>query len=159
MASIASLLNPVGPEEPAGTGPPSRVSLSPASTHGSLPPSHSTQPYFKKAKMAKDGAVFIKGKIKGELNFPAFDCLGEGVLEELREFQIFPLGTIQEYARHIPYNSERKNFLEKTGRESFEGTSKFTRFPNIPLLTSGCSPSVYLQAPGRREGIPGDVGL
>ncbi|KAL5316955.1 hypothetical protein ACEPPN_016007 [Leptodophora sp. 'Broadleaf-Isolate-01'] len=120
MASIASLLNPVGLEELAGTRPPSSVSLSPVSTHGSLPPSQSTQPSFKKAKMAKDGAVFIKGKIKGELNFPAFECLDEGVLEELRKFQIFPLGTIQEHARHIPYNSERKSFLEKTGRESFE---------------------------------------
>lgn len=28
---------------------------------------------------------------------------------------------IVEYPRHIPYNSEKKSFLEKTGRESFEG--------------------------------------
>lgn len=31
------------------------------------------------------------------------------------------MGKIGEYCRHIPYNSEKKGFLERTGRESFEG--------------------------------------
>ncbi|CZT09939.1 uncharacterized protein RAG0_14541 [Rhynchosporium agropyri] len=70
--------------------------------------------------MTKDGAVFAKGKLKGEVSFPPFECLEEEVLREIRKFQVFPLGNIQEYARHIPYNSEKKTFLEKTGRESFE---------------------------------------
>ncbi|KAN0087393.1 Transcription regulator HTH, APSES-type DNA-binding domain containing protein [Elaphomyces granulatus] len=30
------------------------------------------------------------------------------------------MGQISHYPRHIPYNSEKKSFLEKTGRESFE---------------------------------------
>lgn len=70
--------------------------------------------------MAKDGAVFAKGKTKGEVNFPPFEDLGEETIREVQRFQVYPLGKIQEYCRHIPYNSEKKSFLEKTGRESFE---------------------------------------
>lgn len=72
--------------------------------------------------MAKDGAVFAKGaKIKGDVNFPPFEHLSEETMREVSKFQVYPLGKIQDYCRHIPYNSEKKNFLEKTGRESFEG--------------------------------------
>jgi hypothetical protein len=71
--------------------------------------------------MSKDGAVFAKGKIKGEVNFPPFEHFDEETIRELRKFEVYPLENVQEYCRHIPYNSEKKTFLEKTGRESFEG--------------------------------------
>lgn len=71
--------------------------------------------------MTKDGAIFTKGKIKGEVNFPPFERFDEETMLEIQKYQVYPLGKIQEYPRHIPYNSEKKSFLEKTGRESFEG--------------------------------------
>lgn len=71
--------------------------------------------------MAKDGAIFAKGKTKGDVNFPPFECLDENILREIEKYQVYPLGQIEEFPRHIPYNSDKKNFLEKTGRESFEG--------------------------------------
>jgi hypothetical protein len=71
--------------------------------------------------MSKDSAIFAKGKIKGEVNFPPFEQFDEETIRELRKFDVYPLGKVQEYCRHIPYNSEKKTFLEKTGRESFEG--------------------------------------
>jgi hypothetical protein len=75
--------------------------------------------------MTKDGAVFAKGKIKGEVNYPPFERFDEETLQEIQKFEVYPLGRIREYGiRHIPYNSEKKSFLEKTGRESFEGTFK-----------------------------------
>jgi hypothetical protein len=76
--------------------------------------------------MTKDGAIFIKGKIKGEVNFPPFEGLDEETVCEVEKFQVHPLGKITEYSRHIPYNSEKKSFLEKTGRESFEGKKSAT---------------------------------
>jgi hypothetical protein len=75
--------------------------------------------------MVKDGAVFSKGKIKGQVNFPPFEKLDEESLKALRKFKVYPLGSITEFCRHIPYNSEKKSFLEKTGRESFEGITLF----------------------------------
>ncbi|KAE8447792.1 hypothetical protein EG329_010186 [Mollisiaceae sp. DMI_Dod_QoI] len=120
MLSVASLLNPVK-TEPRGTRLPSSPSSSlctSSSTHGS--PQLSTQSSFKKQKMTKDGAIFAKGKIKGEVHYPPFERFDEETMREVQKFQVYPLGKIQEYSRHIPYNSEKKSFLEKTGRESFE---------------------------------------
>ncbi|TVY56466.1 hypothetical protein LCER1_G002215 [Lachnellula cervina] len=120
MFSVASLLNPVK-SEPRGIRLPSSPSSSlctSSSTHGS--PQLPTQPLVKKQKMTKDGAIFAKGKIKGEVRYPPFENLDEEAMREVQKFQVFPLGEIQEYCRHIPYNSEKKSFLDKTGRESFE---------------------------------------
>lgn len=82
--------------------------------------------------MTKDGAIFAKGKIKGEVNFPPFERFDEESMREIEKFQVYPLGKIQDYSRHIPYNSEKKSFLEKTGRESFEGI--------LAKLLTSCDP-------------------
>lgn len=74
--------------------------------------------------MVKDGAVFAKGKIKGTVNFPPYEAKDNDPdsIQQIQKFSIWPNnGCMQDYARHIPYNSEKKSFLDKTGRESFEG--------------------------------------
>ena len=72
--------------------------------------------------MTKDGPIFVKAKIKGDVRYAPFEQkLGEEICEEMRKYGVYPVGRIMEYPRHIPYNSEKKDFLEKTGRESFEG--------------------------------------
>lgn len=76
--------------------------------------------------MSKDGAIWTKGKIKGEVNYPPFEQLDEETMREVNKFQVKPIGMIQQFSRHIPYNSEKKSFLEKTGRESFEGKRNTT---------------------------------
>lgn len=83
--------------------------------------------------MSKAGAVFAKGKVKGEVNFPPFENLDEKALQEVQKYKVYPLGKIESFNRHIPYNSEKKTFLEKTGRESFEGTSIVILFLFCPL--------------------------
>lgn len=75
----------------------------------------------KKAKVPKDAAVFIKGKVRGELRYPPDEFQNEEIRARHEEFELHPMGHITEYPRHIPYNSEKKMFLERTGRESFEG--------------------------------------
>lgn len=81
----------------------------------------STQAFTKRQKMTKDGAIFTKGKLKGDVNYPPFENLDEQTMREVQKFLVHPLGKIGGYCRHIPYNSEKKSFLEKTCRESFEG--------------------------------------
>lgn len=96
--------------------------------------------------MSKDGAVFAKGnKIKGDVNFPPFEHLSEETMREVQRFTVYPLGKIQDYCRHIPYNSEKKNFLEKTGRESFEGMflSMQSLFLSDKLTRVGFSRAVF----------------
>ncbi|KAJ4385504.1 hypothetical protein N0V93_009932 [Gnomoniopsis smithogilvyi] len=70
--------------------------------------------------MVKDSGGFVKSKAKGTVNFPPFESLDEHSLREIRRYQIYPWGKISEYCRHIPYNSGKKDFYDKTGRESFE---------------------------------------
>jgi hypothetical protein len=120
MLSLSSLLNPISTSEPRRIEPP------PSSSYYSNPARKENsqfrpQEYPAKAKMSKDGAVFSKGKIKGRVVFPPCETLDPDSLRTVRKFKVFPLGEIAMYPRHIPYNSEKKSFLEKTGRESFEG--------------------------------------
>lgn len=74
--------------------------------------------------MAKDAPVFSEStKIVGHVNYPPHEAGSDRDLEARhREFYVFPLGQIhRKGVRHIPYNSDKKDFLEKTGREAFEG--------------------------------------
>ncbi|OWP05517.1 hypothetical protein B2J93_7861 [Marssonina coronariae] len=141
MLSVASLLNPVKvtpepPREPP-RGSTRLPSSSPSSSSSSPCTSTSTrrrpllpsQSCVKKTKMNKDGAVFAKGKVRGQVRFAPFERLDEEVLREVQKFHVYPLGNIQDYSRHIPYNSEKKTFLEKTGRESFEVFQYVFRLP------------------------------
>lgn len=83
---------------------------------------HSSSPQArKKPKVSKDAAVFMRGTIRGECRFLPDEFRDELLSAQHQQFEIYPLGNIADYPRHIPYNSEKKTFLEKTGRECFEG--------------------------------------
>jgi hypothetical protein len=122
MASIASLLNPEPNDEPPRwprQNPTSLLQPSRLRDDRSPPPSRQ-----KKQKICKDGPVFTKGsRTRGEIRYPPCEYQDEELAAAHRELQVYPMGSIMHYPRHIPYNSEKKSFLEKTGRESFEGKS------------------------------------
>jgi len=116
---IQSLLNPLAADRKPYRGslsvrPSSQLELQPTAVAYCQP---------KRQKLAKDAAVFTKGRPKGEVCYPPHEA---GDDEEMREqhekFQIYPMGHIAKFPRHIPYNSEKKSFLDKTGRDAFEGT-------------------------------------
>lgn len=75
----------------------------------------------KPPRMAKETSSFVKSRAKGTVNYPPYEALDDASLGEIQHYQIQPFGRIQEFCRHIPYNSGKKNFFDKTGRESFEG--------------------------------------
>lgn len=113
MASIESLLNPL-PE--LGRFPIPETPLIPSSTG-----TGTSRPRQKRQKITKDAPVFNKGKIRGELRYPPCENRDEELTKIHREFEIHPMGDIAAYPRHIPYNSDKKSFQERTGREFFEG--------------------------------------
>ena len=113
MVSVASLLNPVLDDDPQLPSPISLRYLSECTS--SIPPPP------KKQKVIKDAAVFSRGKIQGLVRYSPWEEYNPEVLAQLKLFSVYPLGQIAEYHRHIPYNSDKKTFLEKTGRGSFEG--------------------------------------
>jgi hypothetical protein len=63
----------------------------------------------------------LRSKARGAIHFPPFENLDEASLREARKFQVHPLGSIRETCERIPYNSGKKDFFSKTGREGFEG--------------------------------------
>jgi hypothetical protein len=75
----------------------------------------------KKQKMCKDAAVFKAGTIRGECRYPPDEFQDELLEAKHQIYEVYPVGDIATYPRHIPYNSEKKLFWDKTGRESFEG--------------------------------------
>lgn len=115
MAAIHALLNPAPetverPEQlPSPKSPPYSRNFS-SQTH-----------VRKKQKVSKDIAVFTRGNIRGICRYPPCEDQDKDLAVHHQRFNIHPMGQISEFPRHIPYNSEKKSFLDKTGRESFEG--------------------------------------
>jgi hypothetical protein len=118
MISIASLLNPFPSSFERQRHQCSSGSVRNTGEHS--PPPVSPR---KKQKLSKDAAIFAKGKTKGEVRYKPCEFQDEEIAAQHRRFQVYPMGKISQYCRHIPYNSEKKSFLEKTGRESFEGNT------------------------------------
>jgi hypothetical protein len=115
MAAIHSLLNPMPePEQHTFQLP------SPSPSTHTVELSSPTYPR-KKQKLCKDAAVFVKGNIHGECRYPAYEDQDETLAAHHQQHEVHPVGRIMEYPRHVPYNSEKKSFLEKTQRDGFEG--------------------------------------
>jgi hypothetical protein len=90
--------------------------------------------------------------------------LGDNSLREISRYNVSPFGSIQHNCRHIPYNSGKKDFFDKTGRESFEGrlSAPFPKHGSASMrkrLTSLPSLPVHLQCPKRRYRVHRHVGL
>ena len=113
--------------------------------------------------MSKAAATFIKGKPKGEVNYPPYEIQDEATAAEHEKFEVQPIGRIGEYPKRIPYNSEKKTFQQKTGMDGFEGMrrrlgKKIDEGSSFMVI----SLPVHLQNAGRcsREGCTHcDVGL
>lgn len=108
MTSIESLLNPV-PEIRS-------YQLSRSTDTATF-----RAPRQKRQRIAKDAPIYHKGEIRGELRYPPCEERDEELTRIHGEFKIHPLGNIADFPRHIPYNSDKKSFQERTGREFFEG--------------------------------------
>jgi hypothetical protein len=55
------------------------------------------------------------------VNYPPFENVDEATRLKIAEFNIPEFGIITHSREHIPYNSAKKDFFAKTGRESIEG--------------------------------------
>jgi hypothetical protein len=113
----------------------------------------------KRQKIPKDAAIFTDAKVNGPVNFPAYDIGDdEELASQHRRFQVYPMGNIQKKgARRIPYNSEKKDFMEKTGRDAFEGIYLCHQVGMCKLTVR--SFPVRVQVARGRESVQRAVGL
>lgn len=147
MAAIQSLLNPL-PESKTEPSTPSstptfstpRYLPSPSSIYRATPRPRTPSPpgARKKQKLCKDQAIFTRGAIRGECRYPPFEFQDELLEAQHQQFELHPMGQIADFARHIPYNSEKKLFESKTGRQWFEGRHISGCF-GIRLMQVQCS--------------------
>ena len=72
--------------------------------------------------LPKDVTRFAISRTKGEIRYEPCEARDEEVAAQHQLFQIYPMCEIANYCKTIPYSSEKKGFLEKTGREGFEGS-------------------------------------
>ena len=113
---IRSILNPVS-EPCAGN-----TQISVIDSRSDSAYTRNEAPPVKRQRLAKDAAIFTKGRPRGRVRFPPYEAGEDSALSaQYRKYQIHPMGNISDYQRHIPYNSEKKSFLSKTGRDRFEG--------------------------------------
>ena len=118
MRALAELLNPLLDERDDGGRSPRKYGLSvTALPHNSSPPLTS----HKKRKVVRDTAVFTKSSTKGPVNYPPYEDLEPSLVTRQQEFNIAPSKGIAECPHHIPYSSDKRSFVEGTGRENFEG--------------------------------------
>ncbi|ETN41083.1 uncharacterized protein HMPREF1541_03018 [Cyphellophora europaea CBS 101466] len=137
MSTIKALLNHPG-SSPSTTPPPQQHTppiprlLSPAPlstrTYNTTPPPSSLT-HAAKPKICKDAPIFTRGPPRGTLRFPpheyAADILVPNTDKLLKDFHdhfdVYPSGgNMGDYPRHIPYNSEKRVYLDKTARDFFE---------------------------------------
>jgi hypothetical protein len=120
MVSVAELLNPEPPRAPLPTSRPAPVSP--------IPRTAALRDQASLARRSIETLGIMDNiktpppyKAKGTIHFSPFETLDEASLREVRKFQVHPLGSIRETCERIPYNSGKKDFFSKTGREGFEG--------------------------------------
>ncbi|KXS99262.1 hypothetical protein AC578_6212 [Pseudocercospora eumusae] len=153
MLKINALLNPTSDNSTwhshhAGATPPTPA----YTTHGSSPAQSSrpvtpaTPSTSKKQKLIKDAAIFLRASPKGPVNYPPYECSENSLClnyqqrqelaEQHRAFKVWPDGSADEkianYVRHIPYSSEKKDFLNKTGRDAFDVFTYTFSLPSEP---------------------------
>ncbi|KAF5240280.1 hypothetical protein FAUST_4444 [Fusarium austroamericanum] len=123
MLSLKGLLNPAPSEENASSfSRPSHTPEFPPILNNRV---SSNQPQGRVMMPTdragfKDASNLAKSRLRGQVRFPPHEHLDEVALQEIRRHRVTPFGNIHETCLHIPYNSGKKDFFEKTGRESFE---------------------------------------
>lgn len=142
MLKIQSLLNPptsTGQEDGQMNGHPSTVSppLTPALTSTASTASFSPRMDALETNFPAKRQKLVEGEVKIKVNYPPFEATEDAtplspwfsneIERHHRRFNIRPSGShedglIGEYARFIPYSSDKKGFFGKTGREGFDGT-------------------------------------
>lgn len=113
MLQIRDLLNPVTPEPSDGSSDEACVQVSPGRiAAGSASTRHPVRPREWSSK---------PGKQRGPVNFMPFEeGLSQDMIRQIALFQVRPFGQIRQSCEHIPYNSSKKDFFGKTGRESID---------------------------------------
>ncbi|KAJ3489951.1 hypothetical protein NLG97_g5888 [Lecanicillium saksenae] len=113
MLQIRDLLNPVTPEPSDASSDEACSHLSPGrAIAGAASIRHLVRPREWPSKPNRQ---------RGPVNYMPFEeGLSPELIRRISLFKVRPFGQIRQSCEHIPYNSSKKDFFEKTGRESID---------------------------------------
>ncbi|QYS93706.1 HTH APSES-type domain-containing protein [Trichoderma simmonsii] len=123
MLPLHSILNPAlsGQPEPGfRQSDPVLATISTSLPSGALRGTTDGSVPTQKAKPQESAGTMPKPKLQGPVNFAPFEDVDQASYREVQRFQVSPFGQIRQSCDHIPYSSSKKDFFEKTGRESIE---------------------------------------
>ncbi|QUC16948.1 uncharacterized protein UV8b_01189 [Ustilaginoidea virens] len=108
MLPIEQLLNPVK-----------------ASRHGrdayrTILPHNITGPQSDGSSMAQPLNGASPATAQSPINFPPYERIDDQSVQQAKKYQIIQFGRISSSCEHIPYNSSKKDFFAKTGRECIQ---------------------------------------
>ncbi|KAG5974740.1 hypothetical protein E4U56_004294 [Claviceps arundinis] len=132
MLSIAALLNPLEPGR--NNADPSLPCSSQhrygASLHNSRSRCSEEQPILEGKRKEPTSAIAAQDSV----NFPPFEDVNDEVAREIKRYGVPQFGSIRETREHIPYNSSKRDFSIKTGRESIEALKYTFQIPGETLV-------------------------
>ena len=145
MITVASLLNPLPPPKACSSFTSSKFSTSDLYSRSMLGAR-------RRVKMSKPTSLLIKASPTGIIRYPPCEVQDDVIRAAHQDFQVQSICKIKEFPRHIPYNSDKKTFQEKTGRDAFEGEHEELLMKCLKLTSN--SISLYLSNARRptREG-------
>ncbi|KAG6015429.1 hypothetical protein E4U54_003505 [Claviceps lovelessii] len=117
MLSIAELLNPLEPVTSSAdqSQPSPKQHRFGSSFHSSISRHSDERPRLDVRRRGPSPPA-----VQGTVHFPPFEDVSDGVLREIRRYRISQFGRIHRSCEHIPYNSSKRDFCTKTGREYIE---------------------------------------
>ncbi|OTA01006.1 hypothetical protein A9Z42_0013140 [Trichoderma parareesei] len=123
MLPLQSILNPASSAQPVASFRQYEPLVSASSTSSpteTLRTTRSAPSAAPKGRASVNAVGLPKLNPQGPVNFAPYENVDQAAYRELRQFLVTPLGQIRQNCEHIPYNSSKKDFFEKTGRESIE---------------------------------------
>lgn len=121
MLSLQALLNPASPGHFATSFRQSDLVLTTSSALLRTKVLQTTDVSPSPKDKSMESVSMTRSKPQGSINFAPFEEIDQLSYQEICRFCVSPFGKIWQTCQRIPYNSSKKDFFEKTGRESIEG--------------------------------------
>ncbi|KAG6148069.1 hypothetical protein E4U28_005339 [Claviceps purpurea] len=132
MLSIAALLNPLEPGRNNADH-----SLPCPSQHRFVTSLHHSRSRCSEERPSLDDKrkeATSAAAAQDSVNFPPFEDVNDEVAREIKRYGVPQFGSIRETREHIPYNSSKRDFSIKTGRESIEALKYTFQIPGETLV-------------------------
>ncbi|KAG8425411.1 hypothetical protein J3458_002113 [Metarhizium acridum] len=134
MLRINELLNPISPEDSGGNDDRTAHASSGASSSWHRYPVLNSDQQGAPSTTRTEQILLSTPDTQGPVNFPPFENVDEKTRQKITAFNIPQFGSITKSYEHVPYNSSKRDFFAKTGRECIEAFKYTFQLPRNPAV-------------------------